>query len=235
MSKDSKISICITTYQRYDLLFESFAKVYDDARISEIIIVDDASDLEVFEKIREKCFNLPKVKLYRNAQNRDCYENKYTALSFAENDWCVLLDSDNILPVEYIDKIFSLVWYPDTAYMPSFAEPLFNYSDMAGCTLMKENIAEFITAFKMCGTMLNCMNYFVNRHEYIRVWQSGITPHTADSILQNYNWFAAGNKMFVVPGLTYFHRVHEGSHYQQNVHKTGNLYNEIIEKIKLLK
>jgi hypothetical protein len=79
------------------------------------------------------------------------------------------------------------------------------------------------------------MNYFVNCKEYIKVWQPDIKPHTADSILQNYNWFASGNKMMVVPGLSYFHRVHEGSHYQQNVHLTGNLYSDIIEKLKLLK
>jgi hypothetical protein len=69
----------------------------------------------------------------------------------------------------------------------------------------------------------------------MKVWQPDIDPHTADSLLQNYNWFNAGNKMLVVPGLTYFHRVHDGSHYKQNVHKTGNLYEELIEKIKELK
>lgn len=232
---ERKISICIPTYQRTDLLFKSFEQVYDDDRVEEIVIVDDASDLEVFEQIRQRSFNLPKIKLHRNVQNRDCYENKYTALSFASNDWCILLDSDNIIGKGYLDKIFEIEnWEQDTAYMPAFAAPLFDYKFFAGQTYSKENVSDYIR-MHMFDTMLNCANYFVNRHQYIRIWQPDINPHTADSILQNYNWFAAGNKMYVVPGLEYFHRVHEGSHYRQNVHKTGNLYNEILEKLKLLK
>jgi glycosyltransferase involved in cell wall biosynthesis len=37
------ISICIPTYNRVEMLFESFAKVIDNDNISEIVIVDDAS------------------------------------------------------------------------------------------------------------------------------------------------------------------------------------------------
>lgn len=230
-----KISICIPTYERIDFLFKSFEGVYEDDRVSEIVIVDDASHMDIFEEIRERCFNLSKVKLYRNVQNRDCYENKYTALSYASNDWCILLDSDNMISKQYIDKLFEIdKWENDTAYMPSFAAPLFDYKSFAGTTYSKENVSDYIR-LHMFDTMLNCMNYFVNRNEYIRIWQPDINPHTADSILQNYNWFAAGNKMYVVPGLEYYHRVHEGSHYRQNVHKTGNLYNEILEKFKSLK
>ena len=232
---ERKISICIPTYQRFEMLFEAFAKVYDDPRVDEIVIVDDTSELDIFEKIRERSFAMEKIKLYRNANNRDCYLNKYTSLSFAQNDWCILLDSDNIIDVDYLDKIFGFdEWDEKTSYMPSFAKPLFNYSALSGYTLCKENMYEMIR-LHMADTMLNCCNYFVNRHEYMKVWQPDINPHTADSILQNYNWFMAGNKMLVVPGLEYFHRVHPGSHYQNNNHLTGNLYNEILEKLKAMK
>jgi len=239
-----KLSICIPTYERYEMLFQSFEQVYDDPRIDEIVIVDDCSTDEIFEKIRKRSFELPKIKLYRNANNRDCYYNKYTALSFASNDWCILLDSDNIIDKTYLDALGFLdlrafvddVYALDksVAYMPSFARPLFDYTHMAGWLITKENVASMMN-IKMFDTMLNCMNYVVNRHEYIRVWQSDINPHTADSILQNYNWFAAGNSMLVVPHMQYFHRVHEGSHYQNNNHKTGGLYEEIIQKLKQLR
>lgn len=230
-----KISVCIPTYNRVKMLFESFEKIYQDERVNEIIIVDDDSDIKVFEDIRERSFSLGKIKLYRNASNRDCYENKYTALSFASNDWCVILDSDNVIDQNYLDAIFKLDWDPKTAYMPAFAEPHFDYRSMSGLVLNSANVADCLSKYSMCNTMLNCMNYFVNRHEYIKVWQPDIKPYTADSILQNYNWFAAGNEMLVVPGLSYFHRVHDGSHYKQNVHKTGSLYNEVLQKLKKLK
>ncbi len=232
---ERKISIAIPTYERTDLLFKSFEAVYDDPRVDEIVIVDDASSMEVFEEVRERCARMSKVKLHRNVSNRDCYFNKYVSLSFCKNDWCILLDSDNMISKQYLDKIFQIEeWVDKTVYMPSFAAPLFDYKHFSGMKIDKSNVSALLNE-KLLDTMLNCMNYFVNRHQYIKVWQSDINPHTADSILQNYNWFAAGNVMYVVPGLEYFHRVHDGSHYRNNVHKTGNMYNEIIEKLKLLK
>lgn len=220
---------------RNELLQESFISVYGDERVSEIVIIDDCSDMVIFDKILAWSKKLPKIRLFRNLKNRDCYENKMTAVAFAKNDFCILLDSDNIIDTSYIDRIFEIKeWDRKIAYMPSFAEPLFNYKAYEGVTFTRENIAEYIGK-DMVSTCLNCMNYFVNCTEYTRVWQADIDPHTADSILQNYNWMAAGNGIYIVPDLKYHHRVHDGSHYKQNVHKTGNLYDEIEQKIKLLK
>ncbi len=230
-----KISICIPSWNRDDMTIKSFESVHDNECVSEIIIVDDRSDDNVFDSLLKMSGGFSKVKVYRNEKNIDCYRNKLKSLSYATNDWCILLDSDNMISNQYIDKIFKIEkWNNETVYMPCFAAPLFDYKHFSGMFIDKSNVASLINE-KLFDTMLNCCNYFVNRHQYIKVWQSDINPHTADSILQNYNWFAAGNVMYVVPGLEYFHRVHDGSHYRNNVHKTGNLYNEIIEKLKLLK
>lgn len=78
------------------------------------------------------------------------------------------------------------------------------------------------------------MNYFVHRDEYCRVWDGSIEPWTADTIFQNYNWLKAGNKIHVVKGMQYEHLVHPGSHYQNYVHNTGNLYKEIEQKMMRL-
>jgi hypothetical protein len=145
------------------------------------------------------------------------------------------LDSDNIIDTEYLDRIYSFPeWDAKTAYMPSFAKPLFSYVAYEGVTFTRGNIADYISR-PMVSTCLNCMNYFVNRHEYARVWQGDIVPHTADSILQNYNWLNGGNGIHIVPSLSYYHRVHDGSHYKQNVHKTGMLYADVEQKIKKLR
>ena len=130
--------------------------------------------------------------------------------------------------------LIAFEWEPDTAYMPSFAAPAFDYRSYEGIVLSKENIAHYIDR-PMIGTCLNCMNYFVNREEYLKVWDGSIDPHTADSIFQNYNWLKAGNRIRIVKGLTYNHRIHEGSHYKNNHQKTGNLYEEIMQKLRELK
>jgi glycosyltransferase involved in cell wall biosynthesis len=177
---------------------------------------------------------MPKVKLIRNACNLDCYWNKQIAISFARNQWVIIFDSDNVMDVDYLDRIYEYEWRRDMILQPSFAKPEFNFSAFEGKIFSKENIAGYIDKH-MITTMCNAMNYFVNRDEYLRVWKDDINPHTADSIYQAYNWFAAGNKMLVVPNLSYFHRVHNGSHYQTNRHKTGNRYYEVEQKLRQLK
>ena len=232
---ERKISICIPTYERISMLFDSFDAVYDDERVSEIIIVDDASSLDTFESIRKNCFSLTKVKLYRNANNRDCYENKHVSLSYASNDCCILLESDNKISKEYIDRLFEHKWENDIVYAPVFAKPHFDYRAFSGQLISKENVASFMSA-ESFSTALNTANYFVNRNNYIKVWTDEINPVTADSIFMNYRWLDAGFKILFVPGLEYEHRVHGGSHYQNNVHRTPTgLLNEIESKLKSMR
>lgn len=214
------------------MTIESFYDVYNDERVGEIVIVDDASDLDIYEDLKSMCDALPKVKLYRNLTNQDCYRNKMTAISYATNEWCILLDSDNKIDKSYLDRLFEInEWDENTSYMPSFAAPTFNYEDYSGKVFSKENVAAYMD-LPLFTTMLNCMNLFINKNEYLRVWQEIENPHTADSIFFNYCWFVADNKMYVVHDLRYEHKIHSGSHYILNNHKTGNLYSVIEQKIK---
>ena len=56
----------------------------------------------------------------------------------------------------------------------------------------------------------------------------------------NYLYLKNGGKLFVVPGLTYLHRVdnHEGEeqgHYVTNNHKTGNFHQEVENMLKFIR
>lgn len=231
------ISLCITTYNRTDLLFESFAQVIDDDRISEIVIVDDHSDIEVFNKVSEFCANIPKVKLYRNEKNLDCYRNKREAVSKACNEWVIIFDSDNIMTKEYVNSLIehNQYWAYDRVLNPSFSKPHFDFRQHQGLFVTKDNVNDTINSGSF-QTMLNAMNYFVNRDEFLRVWDGSVDPVTSDSLYQNYNWLKAGNSIYVVPGLEYEHRVHNGSHYQNNVRRTPRgFHEEIVNKLKALR
>jgi len=230
-----QISIAIPTYMREDMLFECFAQVYDDPRINDITIVDDASDLDLFNRIKEKCDKMPKVRLLRNPTNRDCYRNKMTALSFIGCEYGILLDSDNVIDKNYLDRIFEYEWVPEIILTPDFAQPSFNFTAYSGLLVTKENVAEYIDK-PLFETMLNAANYFVNRTQYLRSWDGNIDPVTSDSIFQCYNWLVAGGKIQVVKGLNYFHRVHPGSHYQtQNNRTAPGFHNSILQKLRELK
>lgn len=236
------ISLCLTTYNRTDLLFESFKQVINDDRISEIIIVDDHSEMDCFNTISEYCGHIPKVKLFRNERNLDCYRNKRESVSKSSNDWVIVFDSDNIMTREYVDKVFDSQffnngesWIPSMVYNPEFAKPHFSFRGFGETVYNKSNLNRVINESNF-QTMLNAMNYFVNRDEYLRVWDGSIDPVTSDSLYQNYNWLKAGNSIYVVPGLEYEHRVHSGSHYQNNVRRTPQgFHDSIIQKLKELK
>jgi len=225
-----KISICIPSWNRYQLTIDSVIQVIDDSRISEIVIVDDCSTNGEGVRLQESYSGNPKVKFYTNPVNLDCYRNKHEAVHKASNEWCILFDSDNVLTTQYIDTLFAISdWDKQTIYQPSFARPHFDFRPHAGITFTYENIADYIHTNVM--TAMNAMNFFINRSEYLRVWDGSIDPVTSDSIYFNYCWLLARNKFYITPGLEYDHLVHRG-HYQDNVHRTGNFHNELLEKIR---
>jgi glycosyltransferase involved in cell wall biosynthesis len=220
------------------MLFESFAKVMNDNRISEIVIVDDCSDSETWNDI---CIHIgllhnDKFKLYRNDKNLGCYHNKREAVNKASNEFVILLDSDNIIDVDYIDCLFNnkQYWNYDRLLQPVFAKPHFNFTLYTGLFISKSIVHEYADQSTFT-TALNAMNYFVNRDEFLRIFEDREEPWTADSILINYNWLSAGNSIYFCHGLEYEHRVHDGSHYKEHHRKTGNLFNEIVNKLKAMR
>ena len=228
-----EICICIPTWNRVEMTLNSFSKVYNDDRIKNIIIVDDASDMQDYNELKKQCDSLEKVKLYRNLTNRDCYANKYVAISLSTTDYCIILDSDNQIDTTYIDKVFQQEWSKDIILAPDWAEPLFNYTEYSNLLVNKENLTEYIDK-PMFETCLNCMNYFVNKYSYMDVWDAQIDPVTSDSLFQNYNWLMSGKSIHILDGLRYNNLVHNQSHYINNVQRTGDFREKLIEKIRNL-
>lgn len=227
------ISLCITSWNRDSLTFDSFRQVLNDDRISEIVIVDDHSDERIYNNLLFMVNGIDKVKLYRNDKNLGCYHNKRKAVELATNEWVILFDSDNTLTTKYLDAIPE-VWVSTNIYQPEFARPHFDFTKFSGSVISAFNVKGYMVQ-KHFTTMLNAMNFFVNRDEYLRVFDTKKEePWTADSIYFNYLWLKAGNKIYVTPGMQYDHLVHNGSHYKANVHKTGNFFNQVEQMLKNL-
>jgi glycosyltransferase involved in cell wall biosynthesis len=230
-----QIDICIPSWERYELTLESFSDVYEDERIANIIIVDDCSNLELFNKLKSVCDCLTKVKLYRNINNQDCYTNKMVSVSYAQNEYVILFDSDNRLNKQYIDKIYEEEWFEKRILAPVFARPTFDYRQFGDKVINKENV-RFIIDEPMFTTSLNTMNYFINKKRYLETFDKDFNPITADSIYINYIWLKNGGEIKFVKGMEYDHLVHEQSHYVNNISRTPNNLNEIIvENIRNLK
>ena len=166
------LSLCIPTYNRSQFVIESFEKIIHDDLITEVIIVDDNSDNSIFEKLQNLIDELknPKIKLFRNNENKKAFLNKLECVRRSENDWVILLDSDNILTQDYIDSIPKEL-DKKTFYLPSHAicdSPFLNYKKFSNKSIDKVEykiLSQSDDVNVQC--MLNTGNYLVNKSTYI--------------------------------------------------------------------
>jgi glycosyltransferase involved in cell wall biosynthesis len=235
MEMKDNISFCITTYSRFEFTVECVSGIINHPSISEIVISDDYSTDGSYEKLCYYFSGNQKVKIFRNASNKDCYVNKKIAIELSTNKQCIIADSDNKFGWDYVDKILEQKeWNDDMIYMPSFARESFDYRHFTNLTIDKSNVAQYMDAH-LFQTMLNTFNFFVNREKFLQVWDGAINPVTFDSIYFCYCWLNAGKKLKVVDGLEYQHRVHSLSHYQTNRHLSGDMLHQIESKLKSLR
>lgn len=226
MSESRSLSLCVTTFNRDEMTYRAIAGAIDDDRISEIVIVDDLSNDSIYSSLAQLVSTIGKVKLHRNPTNLQCYRNKKNAISRASNEFVVIFDSDNCFSRGFVDAIYQQTWRRDTVLAPEWARPTFDYRHFAGQVITKQNVAGYL-GLPRFDNLMNTMNYFVHRDEYIKIFEQsnldGVTdldPWTADTMYQNFNWLKAGNRIEVVRGLQYDHLVHRDSHYMKWVKRT---------------
>lgn len=213
------------------MVMRAVEKIIDDDRVSEIVVVDDASKLETYFQLQSIFEGAHKVKLMRNEHNLDCYANKKRAVELASNDWAILLDSDNIIDKDYLAAIYAMPeWSSDTIYAPSFAKPHFDYRDFQGYTLTKSNVHQHVGT-KTFDCLINTANYFIHRGTYLWNFDPDLNPHAADTIYMNTRHLRSGGKIHVVPEMHYFHDVHAGSHYKANAHKSTGLFEQFRQEL----
>lgn len=205
------ISLAITTYNRFDLTIKSCAQVLNDPRVNDIVILDDASTDGSYEKLSQHFKPYPHVRVLRQAKNRGMSRNKADAISYANNEWVIILDSDNIISAEYIDSTPPKDTLMSTyIYCPEYARPNFDYRKFSGGNFNLKRNHHWIDDknFAMC---LNTCNYLVNRNRYLAVYEYNEAMKATDTIWFNYLWLKSGGSFYIVPGMQYDHLVHQNS------------------------
>jgi glycosyltransferase involved in cell wall biosynthesis len=203
--------------------------VLDNPLISEIVIADDFSDEVVYDELRNLIgsLNNPKIKLLRNHKNLGPLMNKYFVVTKAKCDWCIMLDSDNIIDNTYVEKIHALTKKEDTIYCPEILykegkEVInFDYRQFIGLTVDKY-VAKRNIKNKFFECWLNTGNFFFNKYRYMKAIEENVLDFelgTSDSVYFNYLWLIHGGRLQLVPGLNYVHRIHKGSWYKNNLVK----------------
>lgn len=229
------ISLAITSYNRFDLTIDSFRQVLNDDRVKEIIIVDDHSDMEIYDKLQEFCKSIPKILLVRNPFNLGMGLNKRKAISICSSDHVCIFDSDNELKIDYFDAFFTngQMMTDKVISIPDFAYPNFNFTAYSGKFIDYTNAKQFM-GDPMFRCALNCCNYVVPKDTYLDVYEHDKSVGEADTIAFNYLWLKRGYSFYVVPGMRYFHRVHDGSGFLSNVKYNMEKAAEFENKIKAL-
>ncbi|GAB4217726.1 MAG: hypothetical protein OHK0012_23280 [Synechococcales cyanobacterium] len=172
------ISLAIPTYNSADFAIHSFEKILEDPRISEIIICDDASADFCQLETKVSQINSPKIKLYSNDQNLKAFRNKNKTVSHCTSEWIILLDSDNVIDLDYIDAwMAEQPWDPNILYLPDFAKPYFDYRMLAGQKLGIDDVYLLFTTEPpplpdgvdgtLWGSLFNGGNYGFNRDKYL--------------------------------------------------------------------
>lgn len=222
-----KLSLCITTFNRYEMTIESFEKVLNDNRIDDIVIIDDFSTDGSYEKLKLLCSN--KIRVYQQNANIGMSLNKMNAIKQAKNDWCIIFDSDNIIAPDYLDAFYDYITRPksneiikpssETIFCPDFAKPDFDYTAYSGQTGRRydsSNIKHYIKEDRF-NCLMNTCNYIVNRDFYLKAYKHNSLHIASDTIWHNYNHLLMGGNFHVVPGMQYFHRVHKDSGFMKGI------------------
>ncbi|ANE03082.1 glycosyltransferase family 2 protein [Corynebacterium crudilactis] len=95
MTKDS-ISVVIPYYNSEATILRAVSSVRNQTvRVSEIIIVDDCSDIESFERLKDLVSDYSGVKVYRLNTNEGPASARNFGWSQASGTWIAFLDSDD--------------------------------------------------------------------------------------------------------------------------------------------
>lgn len=235
------ITLGITTYNRSDMVIESFQSILDNDLINEIVIVDDCSDLSLFEDLKIKISHLDsnKIKLYRNDNNLKPLLNKLETIKKSSNDWVILLDSDNKITNEYVDVVAKLEKDNNSLYIPELLlnfnnDIISDFSSMKNHVLNKDNIKNSLDNNSIT-TILNTGNFFVNKLQYIKTFENVSLEknlETNDSIYFSFLWLSNNLNIQIVDNLKYFHRQHDGSWYLNHKNECENNTVEIINRLR---
>jgi glycosyltransferase involved in cell wall biosynthesis len=215
MDELPKISLVITTFNRFDTYLKvNLQKYLSNRYIHEIIIMDDASD--DYNKVMAS-FDDTKIKCFTQPHNIGALRNKIIACTKATNPWICLMDSDNFADVSYFEALTSY-WKTNgpcntCIYAPCWAKPNFDYTSYINVIINSSNFAS------SNGCLINTGNYVFHSSiltHVLPIIGSDVNPFAVDVKYMNYVWMKNNVSMLVVPGMDYDHVVHEGSFYSAN-------------------
>jgi len=185
MNKNFKISLCITTMDRFDNFLsnnlDNYLKYLKNGLIDEIIISDENGN--DYNKIKNKYNDIlktnPNFKIYKNKEILGVFKNKLKVCSYASNEYIALIDSDNFPHEKYFEIVNKYIKsneaiFPKNIIMaPSRSinhndSPYLNYKDFENQIITKSNIKQYLPNIKF-QVLLNTGNYIISKNIIDRI------------------------------------------------------------------
>ncbi len=209
-----KISVAIPHHNRGNSIHLPLRNLLNDARISEVVIMDDASSPAEYEALVKNVRAIDgknRVRIIRHEKNLGAMANKLSCVENVSNEWLILLDSDNTIFKNYLDAVYALpTWNPEVFYCPCWAFPYFPFQSLLGERLDFARVAALCRDTTLRKVfLLNDGNYFINRAAYLENLAplAELRHDVADVMVACYLWLSNGHSLEVIRDAHYTHRI----------------------------
>jgi len=229
------ISVCIPTMRRFSFLRESIPNYLANPHVTELVITDETG--EDYAAITA-AFSHSKLRVYQNERRLGSVENKQRAASYATSEFIAILDSDNFADIAYFEafkRYLATHAVPRTSvFLPSKANPNFDYTMYSGQTLNKSTIRQYYPKIETC---LNTMNMIIPR-AFLAQFNlmsdkpmCDVTSGAYDALYFSlYALFNMNATLIIVDGMEYEHRVHDGSWYIQTEGRSKGVHDMLMKR-----
>lgn len=210
-----KISLCIATMDRWSFLKETLPKYLTNNYIDEIVISDENGN--DCEQIFKAFGPHPKIRLFSNMRRLGAFSNKMTAVSHAKNKWVCVFDSDNYAPPAYFSAALKAMASENVVYLPSRLMAYKSETEFDNRRFIGRDID--LGAARMNFTndleiLCQSGNYICSKELFMKATPSyGFENQCSgmDALYKSILFLSAGAVLRAVPGMEYYHAVHDGS------------------------
>lgn len=221
------ISIAIPYHgDRLRWTLQSISNISGMARVKDVQITVDPSNIPT-SKLQKIMSRQKKVHVHLNKERLFVFRNKIEAVKKCTQEWVALIDSDNIINLNYLHQVFDREHLSkDTIYQPAIGFPKLNYTEFCGDDIGLKKATSLLED-KNFIMLFNTMNYVFHKETWLAALEEAIKddydPLTADAAYINYHCLKKGMVLRVVPNMTYIHTIHD-SKASKDVQSTFVLY-----------
>jgi FkbM family methyltransferase len=229
-----KLSLCIATMDRWDFLKDTIHQYLINPYIDEIIISDENGN-DCYQLFKAYGTN-KKLRLYSNHTQLGAFLNKQKAVSYAKNTWVAIIDSDNYAPIRYFQAFIKNKKDANAVYIPSKLmayKSTTSYDNTAfiGTDITLENVNKLSSNLEIVlqsGNFICTKEVFQNAQS---IYGLENLCNGLDAMYTSFLFLTTGAVLRVIPGMEYYHCVHDGSITLQAMRSDFGLYKPIFENL----